>query len=681
VTTPAEFQPIQITPGVQPAADRSAFATPHWTDAQHIRFRDGFPEKIGGWTSVTFDYGESLSGKVRTIYSAEIAENSQVVIGSHSNLYSLVGTRLVNITPLDTTPVAIANSLDNDYYSGVNTAFCTNGSNIVRMVDVWWMRYRVGDTITVSGFPDLANIPAAEINTTHLVRAVGDPYVDFSVSTTANATTSVTDPSTTAASGWMQVHAPAHGIPEGGRVKISGATDVGGVLAAEINAEHIVRNVTTDTFDIFTTGTATSEVTAGGGAATQYYPQIAAGDENEGAGLGYGMGLYGVGLYGTALVSSAARKFPRIWFADRYADTIIMTAGNQTGVYKWDGDTTIAPVALLNAPTACNYVFVSDNIVVTLGADGVPNKIKTSDQGYPENWTSSELNQVFEDNIEGAGRFVCHLPISGANLLFTNTQTWLFRKIDGNAIWSIELLDRNIGIISPRAGCVIGGVAYWQGRNNYYRWSGGNIEIVPSNTISCSTIWKHVYDNLTDGQRSKIHCWHNQQFDEIWWHYPSSGALEPDKVARLNISDATWVPDEFDRTASEYPNQIGVFPRLADSSAILYNHENGTDAGGVAMPWSLTSNRRGGGKYNALLSEVIPDSQQIGNITLRIDTQRYPQSSQAMFTKIYTVTPTTERVQMANGGRYWQYTLSGEELGQSWVSGQWWEATQRGAQQ
>ena len=453
------------------------------------------------------------------------------------------------------------------------------------------------------------------------------------------------------------------------------------MLAADINVEHIVRNVTTDTFDIFTAGTATSAVTAGGGAGVEFYPQIQAGDEDEGAGLGYGMGLYGVGLYGTALVSAAARKFPRIWYADRYADTIIMTAGNQTGVYKWDGDTTVAPVALVNAPTAVNYVFVSDNIVVTLGADGVPNKIKTSDQGDPENWTASALNQVFEDNIEGAGRFICHLPISGANMLFTNTQTWLFRKIDGNEIWSIELLDRNIGIIAPRAGCVIGGVAYWQGRNNFYRWSGGNIEIVPSNTISCSTIWKHVFTNMTSSQRTKIHCWHNQQFDEIWWHYPSSGAQEPDRVARLNISDATWVPDEFDRTAAEYPNQIGVYPRLADSEAVLYNHEDGYDADGSAMPWSLTSNRRGGGKYNALLSEVIPDSQQTGSITLRVDTQRYPQSTQAMSIKIYDITPETERVQMAVGGRYWQYTLSGSELGQNWISGQWWEATQRGAQQ
>ena len=79
-----------------------------------------------------------------------------------------------------------------------------------------------------------------------------------------------------------------------------------------------------------TSGTASSAVTADGGGATVYYKQIPAGLVDEGNPSGYGAGLYGVGLYGTALTSSGARSYPRIWFMDRHADDIILTAGNQT---------------------------------------------------------------------------------------------------------------------------------------------------------------------------------------------------------------------------------------------------------------------------------------------------------------------------------------------------------------
>lgn len=681
MTTAAEFLPIQITPGVQPVADRSPFSTPHWTDAQHIRFRDGFPEKIGGWVSVKFDYSNTMTGMVRTIYSAEISDNIVTICGSHKNLYSVVGSRLTNITPLKTGSTAIPNSLENDYYSGATTLYTTSGSKMVRVVYAIAPHYRVGDTITLGGFSGIAGIPAGEINTSHIIRAIGVNYIDFTVATAANATTSAVNLGITAASGWLQVTAAAHGLLDGARVKISGAVAVGGVLAADINKEFVIRNVTTNTFDIITEGTATSAATAAGGAATVYYPQISDGDADESSGRGYGMGRYGMGLYGTALVSSSTRRLPRIWFCDRFADTLIMTPGNQGGVYRWDGDTAVAPVLLSGAPTAVNYVFVSDNIVVTLGANGVPNRIKTSDQGVPTNWTASSTNQVYEDDIEGAGRFIGHLSISGANLLFTLTQTWLFRKIEGNEIWSISLLDGNIGMISPRAGCVIGGVAYWQGRNNWYRWSGGNIEIMPSNTLERSTIWRHTYDDITTGQRSKSFCWHNAHFDEIWWHNPAADANEPNKIARVNVSDLTWVPDELDRTAAEYPNIMAPYPRLADSAATLYYHENGTDADTVAMPFSITSPYRGGGKYNSTLTEVIPDSQQVGDITLTIDTRRYPQSSNYVYHQAVTISPVTERVPVTAGGRFWRYTINGEALGQYWVAGQWYEAVQKGAQQ
>ena len=93
-----------------------------------------------------------------------------------------------------------------------------------------------------------------------------------------------------------------------------------------------------------TDGFATSSVTAQGGSDVVYYEEITTGQVNEVAGQGYGMGMYGEGLYGTALLSQSGRVFPRIWFVDRYDETVILNAGNNTPVYAWDGSQTNGPV-------------------------------------------------------------------------------------------------------------------------------------------------------------------------------------------------------------------------------------------------------------------------------------------------------------------------------------------------
>ena len=212
-------------------------------------------------------------------------------------------------------------------------------------------------------------------------------------------------------------------------MKIAGAADTGGILAASINLEFIIRNVAAGAFDIMTTGTATSSVSGAGGAGTTYQKEISDGAQDESSGYGYGMGLYGVGLYGVPKTSSTGRSLPRIWFMDRFGDKIIGTGGEQTGLYSWDGSTSVAPALVSGAPTAINYAFVSDNIAVTFGASATPNKIKTSDQGALTTWSASSINQVFEDDLEGADRLISHAPCIGVNLIFCENQTYTMRYV------------------------------------------------------------------------------------------------------------------------------------------------------------------------------------------------------------------------------------------------------------
>lgn len=675
----SDLIPIECVPGVEPYTDKTAFSTQHFTWSEKIRFINDFPQKIGGWLQFDFDNGATVDGTARTLYSASLSGLIYTIIGTNTKLYSLIGSELENITPLQTSTVAIANSLATHFATlGNNPIGTVSGSNIVTVTDSEASKFQVNDSVTLSGATTNNGITNVMLNTSHIIRSVSASSYTFRVSGNASGTGSGGGASVVRSSGLLTVTAASHGQANGDRVKINAAANTGGILATAINLEFIIRNVVAGAFDITTAGTATSSVSAAGGASTTYQKEIADGALNQSFGQGYGVGFYGTGLYGVSRISNTPGVYPRIWFTDRFGDEIVTTPGNQTGLYSWDGSSDAAPMLVSGAPTAINYSFISDNIAVTFGAGGVQNKIFASDQGNITQWVASSTNQVFEDNIEGAGRLLSHVSVNGVNLLFTDNQTYSFTYIGLPLVWNITLQEPNIGIIAPMARVSVGGTGYWMDDNNFYQWNGGNIDVIPSNTSNQSTVHNWMYGDLNFAQKSKTFAWYNPEFNEVWFHSLSSDSNEPDKVARLNVIDKTWVLDFFDRTAAEWPNISLSNPRLINVGT-LYKHEIGYNDNDSPMPWTLVTNLRSMGRYTTNIDGVVPDSEQTGDITVNIKTKRFPQSAVYNQDNDYTVTPTTERIPYTTNGGYWQYTVSGEELDQFWRAGKWQEYVLKGA--
>ena len=681
MTTKVSFpRPLEFVAGVRPTTEGTALSTLHFTASDKIRFFNGLPQKLGGWESVAFSDSNAVSGLARTIYSASIAGTTTTLIGTHTRLYALYGSTLTNITPLSTSSTAAANSLATLYTTLANNPITTVlDSQTITIADTSASRFVAGDTVTLSGAAATNGVPAGDINAAQVIRSIGVNSFTIRVATAATSSGTGGGASVVRACGMIQLTKTSHGLSNGDRVKISGAATTGGVTDTLINKEHIIRNVAANTYDVLTTGTSTSSASASGGAGTVYYPQIASGNQNESYGQGYGMGKYGVGLYGTALTSTSARSMVRIWFVDRFASTFIINAGGQTGVYEWDGSTVAAPVLVTNAPTTVNYAFVSDNILITFGNTN-ENRIKTSEQGDRTNWTSSSTNQVYIDDIEDSGRFISHVHVNGVNLIFTDQRCYTFRKISRDSgIWEIRLKDPAIGLIAPMARVVVNGIALWMGENNFYMWRGSNIEFVPANTQRQSTILKYVFENINRAQKSKFFAWHNEKFNEVWFHYCSSTSNEPDRVARVCLQDFSWCPDTMGRTAAEYPNVNLQYPKLINSSGTLYQHEKTMNDDGAALTWNLTTNDKTYGKDNAAMVAIIPDSVQVGSITATVEARSFPQSTTLTYDRDHTITATTERVPSAVSGRYWKFTFTGSAVDQSWTMGQWQEELQTGA--
>lgn len=679
MTKTSALQEIQIVPGVMPVTDATASDIPCWAEAFGVRFdpNTGRVRKIGGWMSTVFNYGATIMGVMRTIYSAVINLKVYTILGTNSNLYSLIGSELINISPLDTSSVSAANSLATHYATLANNPVTTIlNSNYITVTDTEAALFQINDVYTLSGATTTNGVPNTEINAAHVIRSIGVNTITFRVATFATSSGSGGGAAVVRKSGLITLTKVAHGLNNGDRVGISGAADTGGILAAAINLEFIIRNKTVNTFDIMTAGTATSSVTAAGGGATEYFPQIAAGNVNQGLGQGYGAGLYGAGLYGTALVSATGVTYPRIWFIDRFGDSMVMTPGNNSAAYVWDGDTVNAPILINNAPDDINYLFVSNNILVTFGHN-VENEIFASDQGDITKWTASSTNQVFEDIIEGAGRFISHVPVDGYNLIFTNQQTYTFKYIGSPNVWQTLLLDPNVGIIAPMARCSVNGIGFWMGEQNFHMFRGGKVETIPSNFGVQSSILRYVFDDLNYSQKSKIFCGYNEEWDEIWWHYPSANSNECDRVARLSRKLMTWVPDVMDRTAWEYPATSLSNPRTGNNTT-LYVQDAGNDADGVALPFFARTRKFLSGKDTFVQTQFIPDFNMSGTVELGVRTYNYPQSANAMNDNTYAVTATTEKVPMQLNGRYYDYSFAGDELGQSFLMGQCLEEPQKG---
>jgi len=690
----SQYIEIDTLPGVQPSTDKTPSSTKHYVYSDKVRFVNGFARKIGGWISLPFDYGVQVLGTARSLASYYISGKNYSTIGTEQKLYSLIGSRLTNITPLQTATIAVANSLATHYATlAANPIQTTAGSSIVTILDSEAALFTAGDLVTFSGATATGGITGPQINIQTLVRSVsvGSYTVNFGV--VASSTATGGGAAVVRSSGLVTVTNAAHGQVNGDRVKITAATAFGGITAPQINLEFIIRNVATNTFDVFTGGTATSYVTAAGGAATLYQPEIPDGLVNEMASVGYGAGLYGAGLYGTALVSTTSRQFPRIWLQDRYANTFIMTPGNQGGLYQWFGNNNTAPQQISGAPTKVNYAFVSNNILVTFGADTgsgeIENRIFASDQNGITVWTSSSTNQVYDDDIEGAGRLISHCPVEGNNLIFTEHQTYTFRYIGLPNIWEILPLDESIGLIAPMANESVKGNAFWMGLENFYMYRGGAVEIIPANSQSESTCLRYVFDNLNWGQKSKIFAWYNKEYNEVWFEYPSAASNEPDRVVAVNLLDYTWSIHKISRTCAEYPTTQLKKPRLMNASgtpttSTLYQHEYGKNDDAVTMPWEITGNYRYYGKDNANLVKVIPDSISNGDVNFEDIGYLFPQSPVPVVdtTNVTnTADVSTQFFPTQTSARFHQYHIFGNTLDQDWIQGQWLEEIQTGAEQ
>ena len=131
-----------------------------WFDCDKVRFRDGRPEKIGGWVKKSIN---SFLGSARRLHQWVSLDTDKLVgLGTHLKLYILQGNAYNDITPIRATTT-----------DGITFA-ATNGSSTITATDSSHGAVQ-GDFVTISGAVSLGgNITAAVLNQEYEIATVPD---------------------------------------------------------------------------------------------------------------------------------------------------------------------------------------------------------------------------------------------------------------------------------------------------------------------------------------------------------------------------------------------------------------------------------------------------------------------------------------------------------------------------
>tara|TARA_Y100000310_G_scaffold310333_1_gene355434 strand:+ start:2125 stop:4398 length:2274 start_codon:yes stop_codon:yes gene_type:complete len=148
-----------------------------WYNSNLIRFRKGFPEKMGGWSKLS---GATYQGVGRSLHVWSALDGANYMgLGTDSKMYLERGGAFFDITPIRRSVTLSANPLTTG----------SSGSGVVTVTDSGHGALN-GDFVTLSGAATVDGVTAAQINTEHEITfvSVNSYTIDTGGSATSGST-------------------------------------------------------------------------------------------------------------------------------------------------------------------------------------------------------------------------------------------------------------------------------------------------------------------------------------------------------------------------------------------------------------------------------------------------------------------------------------------------------------
>lgn len=435
--------------------------------------------------------------------------------------------------------------------------------------------------------------------------------------TPIRATAALIDPfATVDGSAVVTVSDAAHGALTGDSVVFTGAAPVGGLT---IEGTHVVTFAAADSFTIDAAAAATASASGGGSVDAAY--QISPGQADSTFRGGFGNGAYGAGAYGTPRPDTETPTDVTVWSLDTWGETLVACRNDDGVLFEWALNTMTPATAIANAPTARALHVTADRILMALGANGNPRKVAWSDQEDNTAWTGSATNYAGEYDLQTPGRLMCAGKVAGGSLLLTDADAHRARFLGQPLVYGFDKVGTGCGAVSHGALCIVDGRGYWMGQRSFWIYN-NYVETLPSDVAD------HVFSDINRSQIQKVSAWHNADYGEIWWFYPSASSLEIDRYVAYSYRENHWTVGAGCRRLCGSEKGPLAFPLAVDDAGVVYEHEVGYDYGG-AQPFAQTSDFIiGEGDRVVAVSRIVPDERTSGDVELTVHVRDRPMGAE-----------------------------------------------------
>lgn len=584
------LQKILFKPGVN--RENTRYTTEGgWYTCDKVRFRQGTPEKIGGWTQFS---SNQFTGTCRSLWNwVTLANENLVGVGTNLKFYILKGNGWNDITPIRATTTL------------TNPFSAVSGSNEITVVDIDH-GCNTGDFVEFSGAGIVGlggNITSEVLIGEFQVRVLDFNTYTVTVSVAANA-------------------ADEAGSPGGGSVVTQYQTNTGPATQLPLAGWGA---------GSWSTGT------WGNGGSTPTSLQLW-NQYNFGQNLLYGprgQGLYyweaDVGVSdiqititvdipavitlpagfelpnGTVITFESTGALPT-GLAVGTLYYVVNAVGNTFEVSLTPGGSPVATTAIgsgtqyissrgidiyeagdADAPLFQNYIVVSDasRFTIVFGTNDYgetyldPMLIRWSDQEDPFTWTPAATNQAGSVKLSHGSQIINAVQARQEIVVFTDTALYSLQYLGAPFVWGTQLLGDNISIVGPNSAIIASGVVYWMGVDKFYKYD-GRVQ-----TLECN-LRKYVFQDFNKDQAYQVYCGTNEGFNEVWWFYCSADSNTTNRYVVYNYLENIWYYGNMARSAW-LDSGLVPHPLATTYNNWIVQHEDGVNDDETGTPAAIES--------------------------------------------------------------------------------------------
>jgi len=602
-----------------------------WFDCDKVRFRGGFPEKIGGWASLTLT---PFLGVCRSLWNwITLNQYNLLGIGTHLKFYVENGGTYNDITPIRVTTVdtttfqAGYTTLNGGINLSVDEITLTSATNFpasggIIKIDNEQISYftKVGNVLTGCERGINGTVAAA-----HLTGAV-----------VGSAMLTVTD----SGASNLQVNdflTFSDAVSLGGNMTAPVLNQEYQILAVVTNLIYIVQARAAVVGNVATTNGgapvfATAADSGNGGGATDTAYQISTGLSTYVVGTGWGTGTWSRGAWGSGFTSGIGLQL-RLWNQSNYGQDLIFSPKGGP-LYLWQPGNGVEPafgtrgkliggaeIPGNDVPVVTNFFTVSDatRIVICFGCNDYglttmdPMLIRWSVQEDFTDWTPAATNQAGSFRLSHGSQIIGALQTRQEIIVWTDSSVYSMQYLGPPYVWGFTLLADNISIASTNAMATATGVVFWMGVDKFYMYA-GRVETLP-----CS-VRKYVFNDINIDQTNQFFASTSEGYNEVWWFYCSAGSDEINKYVIFNYQEKAWYIGTLNRTAW-LDSPLRQFPIAATGNNTIVYHEAIVDNGETNPPSPISCYIQssdfdiGEGEQFSFVWRMIPDVNFNGSTT------------------------------------------------------------------